>query len=401
MPQLPTPFDRVVIIVLDGVGCGELPDAADYGDVGANTLGHVAAAYPELRLPNLARWGLGHLTPMANVPGLPIDECIASFGRCRELSCGKDTTSGHWEMAGAVVERPFATFPDGFPAEIVERWVRECNLPGVLGNVAASGTDIIRQLGEEHVRTGRPILYTSADSVWQIAAHEEAFGLDRLYEICTAARTICDGLQISRVIARPFVGTTAADFRRTHHRKDFSQRPPVKTAMEFVIDAGLPTVGIGKIYNIFAGRGIQHSLETHDNTDGMKTLLASLSDYPRGLIFVNLVDFDQNYGHRRDVPGFARALEEFDAFLPEFTQRLTPLDLVLITADHGIDPTYRGTDHTREHTPLLAYCSEKRAVPLGDRSTYADVGQTAAHALTGNANCLTVGRSILPELASR
>ncbi|HWA98176.1 MAG TPA: phosphopentomutase, partial [Pirellulales bacterium] len=247
----PSPtVDRVFVIVLDGVGCGAAPDAAEYGDVGSNTLGHVAANYPNLKLPNLARWGLGHTTPMANVPALPADECVASFGRCRERAVGKDTTSGHWEMAGVVLTKPFATFPDGFPQPVVDRWVRETRLPGVLGNCAASGTEIITRLGAEHLATGKPILYTSADSVWQVAAHEAAFGLDRLYEICKIARRIGDELQIGRIIARPFVGSGPADFKRTHHRRDFSQTPPAKTAMQYVRDAGLATIGIGQIWNI-------------------------------------------------------------------------------------------------------------------------------------------------------
>lgn len=396
---MPTaPLQRAIVIVLDGVGCGELPDAADYGDVGSNTLGHVAASFADLRLPQLARWGLGHLTPMPQVPALPVNECVASFGKCREISVGKDTTSGHWEMSGVVVDKPFATFPTGFPAEIVERWVRDCELPGVLGNCAASGTEIITQLGDEHLATGKPILYTSADSVWQIAAHEERFGLDRLYKICERARVICDELQISRVIARPFVGTNRNDFKRTHHRKDYSQTPFSTTMMEPVLAAGLPTLGIGKIYNIFNGRGIEHTRDTHDNTDGMQTLLAALDEFPRGLIFVNLVDFDMIYGHRRDVPGFARALMEFDKFLPSFESRLKRDDLVIITADHGIDPTYRGTDHTREHTPLLVHVPGRKSVALGVRATYADVGQTVDHALTGRTDCLPVGTSVLPEL---
>lgn len=386
--------DRAIVIVLDGVGCGALPDAAEYGDVGADTLGHLAAAYP-LALPNLTRWGLGNLTAMPGVPPLALDQCVASFGRCREQSKGKDTTSGHWEMAGVIVEQAFATFPHGFPVAVVERWVREAGIPGVLGNCAASGTEIITQLGEEHLRTGRPILYTSADSVWQVAAHEEAFGLERLYKICQAARALCDELQISRVIARPFVGASIGDFKRTHHRRDFSQRPPRKTMMEHVLDAGLPTVGLGKIWNIFAGRGIAESVETIDNTDGMRALLAALDQYPRGLLFINLVDFDMNYGHRRDVPGFAQALEEFDRWLPEFMARLNARDVVLVTADHGIDPTYRGTDHTREHTPLLVYQPGRPALDLGIRDTYADVGQTVVHALTGRPDYLPVGRSVL------
>lgn len=391
-------LNRVVLIVLDGVGCGALPDAEAYGDPGADTLGHVSSAYPALRLPNLARWGAGHLTRMPTVPALPLDQCVASFGRCGELSNGKDTTSGHWEMAGVVVEKPFATFPNGFSEEVVDRWVRENNLPGVLANVPASGTEIIKQFGEEHMRTGKPILYTSADSVWQVACHEETFGLQRLYDICKSARKICDELQISRVIARPFVGSNAADFKRTHHRKDYSQTPPRKTMMEHVIEAGLPTVGIGKIWNIYNGRGIQESLETKDNADGLKTLEKALSTYSKGLLFVNLIDFDMNYGHRRDVPGFARALEEFDRFIPRLEELLTPDDLVIISADHGNDPTYRGTDHTREFVPLLAYRKSCKATALGDRKTFADIGQTIIHGLTGKPSGLSVGQSFLSEL---
>ena len=390
--------DRVLVIVLDGVGCGEAPDSAEYGDVGANTLGHVAQTQPEMRLPNLERWGLGHVTPMAHVRPIPIDECVASFGRCRERAVGKDTTSGHWEMSGVVVEQPFATFPEGFPADLVERFVREAGIPGVLGNCAASGTEIITRLGEEHLRTGKPILYTSADSVFQLAAHEEAFGLERLYEISLVARRIVDEVQISRVIARPFVGTSAKDFKRTHHRKDYSQTPPGQTAMELARSFKVPTIGVGKIWNIFNGAGLEHSIETHDNADGLKAIEAALRDYPRGLIFVNLVDFDMIYGHRRDSAGFARALEEFDTFLPRLEQLLTPRDLVLVTADHGIDPTYRGTDHTREYVPQKTNKHKKPTNDLGTRETYADVGQTALHALTGRPYLLRVGRSVLREM---
>jgi phosphopentomutase len=395
----PAPIKRAILIVLDGVGAGAAPDAKEYGDPGADTLGHVSAAHKSLRLPNLERWGVGNLTKMPTVPTRAPGDCVASFGRCRELSKGKDTTSGHWEMAGIVVETPFATFPNGFPAKIVERWVRENNLPGVLGNVAASGTEIIKQLGEEHVRTGKPILYTSADSVWQIAAHEESFGLDRLNAISKSARKICDELQISRVISRPFVGKSVADFKRTHHRKDLSQTPPSKTMMEHVIDAGLPSIGIGKIWNIFNGRGIQESLETEDNADGLRVLNKALGKYDRGLLFVNLIDFDMLYGHRRDVPGFARALEEFDAFIPQLEKKLSADDLVIISADHGNDPTYRGTDHTREHVPLLAFRKGAAARALGDRDSFADIGQTIVHALTGRAS-LAKGSSFLGELQS-
>ena len=394
------PLKRVILIILDGVGAGELPDAAAYGDPGSDTLGHVSKSFPSLRLPNLARWGLGHLTKMPTVPALPIDQCVASFGRCAELSKGKDTTAGHWEMAGVVVETAFTTYPKGFSKEVVDRWCKENNLPGVLANCVASGTEIIKQYGEEHMRTGKPILYTSADSVWQIAAHEESFGLDRLNAIGLSARKLCDELKISRVITRPFLGKTAADFTRTHHRKDLSQTPPRKTMMEFVLEAGLPSVGVGKIWNIFNGRGIGESLETHDNADGLKTLDIALGKYPAGLLFVNLIDFDMLYGHRRDVPGFAKALEEFDAFIPTLETRLGPDDLVIVSADHGNDPTYRGSDHTREYVPLLAYHKGSKARALGDRRTFADIGQTVAHALTGAETSLTVGTSFLKEILS-
>ena len=393
-----SPIKRVILIVLDGVGCGALPDADAYGDPGSDTLGHVSSAYPALKLPNLARWGLGNLTNMPTVPALAADKCVASFGRCGELSSGKDTTAGHWEMAGVVVETAFTTYPQGFPQAVVDKWVRDNNLPGVLGNCTASGTEIITRLGEEHMRTGKPILYTSADSVWQIAAHEETFGLERLLEISKSGRKICDELSISRVIARPFTGKSAADFKRTPNRKDYSQTPPRKTMMEYVIDAGLPTIGVGKIWNIFNGRGIQESLEAHDNAEGMKVLADALGKHPRGLIFVNLIDFDMLYGHRRDVPGFAKALEEFDAFIPTLETKLGRDDLVIISADHGNDPTYRGTDHTREYVPLLVFRKGAKARALGDRTTFADIGQTVAHALTGKPSSMSVGSSFLAEL---
>jgi len=393
-------IDRVILIVLDGVGCGALPDADQYGDPGADTLGHLSEKLPQLKLPQLARWGLGHLTSMPTVPALPVNQCVASFGKCREISNGKDTTSGHWEMAGVVVSKAFATFPNGFPQDVIDRWVKENGLPGVIGNKAASGTEIIKELGEEHLRTGKPILYTSADSVWQIAAHEEMFGLERLYAISKSARKISDELQISRVIARPFVGTNASNFKRTHHRKDLSQTPPTKTMMEHVIDAGFPTIGIGKIWNIFNGRGIQVSLETKDNAEGMKTLLDALKNHKRGLLFVNLIDFDMHYGHRRDVEGFGRAMEEFDRFIPELEKSITSNDLVLLSADHGNDPTYRGTDHTREYVPFLAYHKGSKGSDLGVRTTFADIGQTVCHALSNKPNCMNVGQSALNQIVT-
>jgi phosphopentomutase len=380
-------FDRVVWIVLDGVGAGELPDAPSYGDSGANTLGNLARIKP-LKLPHLERWGLGNITPMEGVPPRTPGQGTGAYGRARELSRGKDTTSGHWEMAGLVVKKAFRVFPDGFSTEVVERWCRENDLPGVLGNCAASGTEIIEKLGAEHLRTGKPILYTSADSVWQVACHEEAFGLKRLYRICESARALCDELQVGRVIARPFVGDPAqgVPFRRTYHRKDYAQPPFAATYLDELRSRGVSTTGIGKISSIYAGNGISESIETHGNTHGIEVLLERLEKPGSGLLFCNLIDFDMLYGHRRDPAGFASALEEFDRAIPELERRLTPRDLVIIASDHGNDPTYRGTDHTREYIPLLAYTPAQNApgpVDLGTRDSFADLGATVVEALTG------------------
>jgi phosphopentomutase len=329
------------------------------------------------------------------------------YGRALERSVGKDTSTGHWEMAGLVIEKPFAVFPDGFPAEVVNEWVRTNSLPGVLGNCAASGTEIIEKLGAEHMATGKPILYTSADSVWQVAAHETSFGLDRLYEICKSARKICDRLQISRVIARPFVGAGTQDspgipsFRRTYHRKDYSLLPPKKTVLDHLVALGHPVLGIGKISNIYAAQGISRNIDTEGNTDGIDKLLASLDTQKSGLIFHNLIDFDMLYGHRRDVAGFGRALEEFDQALFEIMDRMTPSDLLLLSADHGNDPTYRGTDHTREHAPVLAYtkAGPPAAIDLGTRQGFGDLGATIYEALTGGSQPKDlVGTSFLREL---
>lgn len=387
-------IERVILIVLDGVGCGAMPDAKEYGDVGSNTLGNLARVETDMKLPNLERWGIGNITNLGDAAHpRKAHLCTAGFGKLAELSKGKDTTSGHWEMAGIVTQVPFATYPQGFPEWAIDEWVKSCDLPGVLGNKPASGTEIIKELGEEHLRTGKPILYTSADSVWQVAAHEEAFGLERLYEISKAARSIGDKLKLSRIIARPFVGKSSKDFSRTHRRKDFAQRPPVKTIMETLADRGVPTLGVGKISNIFAGQGIGSNIDTKDNSDGLKVLKSVLEKGEKGFIFVNLIDFDMLYGHRRDTVGFASSLEEFDAFIPTLESCLSESDLVLISADHGNDPTYRGTDHTREYVPLLVYRKGFPGQDLGIRSSFADLGQTISHALTGQPNLQTVGDS--------
>lgn len=407
-----TEFDRVIWVVLDGVGAGELPDAKDYGDSGSNTLGNLARVFKQktgriLNLPNLEAWGLGNITEIDGVPARWSGKGEGAFGRAVELSRGKDTTAGHWEMAGLVVKKAFTTYPNGFSKEVIDRWCRENSLPGVLGNCVASGTQIIDELGPEHLRTGKPILYTSADSVWQVAAHEESFGLDRLYAVCKSARKLCDELQISRVIARPFVGdpSKGVPFKRTYNRKDYAQPPFAPTYLDYLGSKGVPVLGIGKISNIYAGRGIAENIDTKGNTDGIRVLAEQMEARREGLLFCNLVDFDMLYGHRRDVEGFACALEEFDRALPELKKLMGPRDLMIIASDHGNDPTYAGTDHTREYIPLLAYSpSQKGTGPadLGTRTSFGDVGATVVQALLGDSSGAAqlglAGRSFLPEM---
>jgi phosphopentomutase len=370
------PWRRVILITLDGVGIGAQPDAADYCDSGADTLGHVADACGGLRLPNLARLGLGNIAPVAGVD--PVVAPVAACGRMLERSAGKDTTTGHWEIAGLIQEQPFPSFPQGFPPEIITAFQRETGLEP-LGNFAASGTEILRQLGEEHCRTGRPIVYTSVDSVFQIAAHEEVISVDRLYDLCGIARRILDPFRICRVIARPFVGDGADGFRRTAGRRDFSLEPNGTTLLDRMAAAGLEVYGIGKIRDIFAGRGITSAVGSSSNADGMGKTLQALSLVEKGIIFTNLVDFDTLFGHRLDAPGFGRALEEFDFWLPGFMTAMADGDLLIITADHGCDPTTSGTDHTREFVPLLCWHKEMACGrALGLRGTFADVAATVA-----------------------
>lgn len=403
-------FDRVIWVVLDGVGAGELPDAQLYGDRGSNTLGNLSRAIRDkrgraLELPNLEAWGLGNITPMDGVPSRPGGGGEGAFGRAAELSRGKDTTSGHWEMAGLVVQKPFAVFPNGFPQDRIDQWVHENNLPGILGNKAASGTEILVELGEEHMRTGKPILYTSADSVWQVAAHEETFGLERLYKICKSARRICDELQIGRVIARPFVGdpSQGRPFQRTYNRKDYAQLPFAPTYLDALRAGGVHTLGIGKISNIYAAQGIAENIDTKGNADGIRVLLEQMSSRKDGLLFCNLIDFDMLWGHRRDPEGFASGLEEFDHAIPEMKRRMTDRDLVILASDHGNDPTFGGTDHTREYIPLLAYTpAQKKPGPidLGIRKSFGDVGATVVHALLGESAAVPglAGTSFLGEI---
>lgn len=362
-------------MVLDGAGIGALPDAAVWGDDGSDTIGHVVAA-EKPQLPSLQRLGLGNIHPMPFLP--PSAEPQAAYGKAAILSNGKDTTVGHWEMAGLLTERPFPTYPDGFPKRIIVPFENATGR-AVLGNKSASGTEIIEELGEEHLRTGRPIVYTSADSVFQIAAHEQVIPLEELYRMCRIARQILDGGdRVARVIARPFVGKPGG-FRRTGNRKDYAIPPPGPTLLDHMRDAGLETVGIGKIPSIFDFAGIGEHLEAHDNREAIDQTLRALGSVRRGLIYSNLVDFDMLWGHRRDSRGYARALEYFDSRIPEIQRALDGGDCLMITADHGCDPTHRGSDHTREYVPILVYGPGLAGgVDLGTRRTLADMGQTIA-----------------------
>ncbi|HXJ22990.1 MAG TPA: phosphopentomutase [Polyangia bacterium] len=374
-----SPFRRAIILVADGVGCGGAPDAAAYGDAGADTLGNIARAVGGLSLPNLGALGLGRLTTIEGTP--PAAAPRGAWGAMQEASAGKDTITGHWEMAGLVTTQAMPTFPHGFPPEITRPLSIGAGR-GLLGNKPASGTAIIDELGPEHIRTGDLILYTSADSVLQIAAHEEVVPLHELYRICEVARAIADQHKIGRVIARPFVGTPGL-FRRTYNRRDYALVPPAPTLLDDLRAAGMDVVGIGKISDIFAGRGLSRSLHSEGNADGLRLTLEALRSLERGLLFVNLVDFDMLYGHRNDVAGFARALAELDAWLPSFQAALRPDDVAFITADHGNDPTTPGTDHTRERVPLLAFGPAVRPAALGTRASFCDLGQTIAGVLGG------------------
>ncbi len=383
-------YRRVLCVVLDSVGCGELPDAARYGDVGAHTLGHTADAAGGLHLPNLAALGLGNLAAVTGVP--PNADPKAWWGRMAARSPGKDTTTGHWELAGLVLEQPFPIFPDGFPDAVIDAFVAHTGR-GVLGNVPASGTEILDRLGPEHQRTGKWIVYTSADSVFQVAAHTDVIPLDELDRACRYARELLDPYQVGRVISRPFVGTPGA-YERTYDRHDYSMLPPAPTVLDRLQGAGVPVVGVGKIASIFADRGVDISVHTAGNREGVQRSLEALAEYPSAFVFTNLVDFDMLWGHRRDPDGYARALEEFDTLLPQLLAALGEDTLLLITADHGCDPTFLDhTDHTREYVPILMVGAGLGGGCLGTRESFADVAATIAevHGL----GPLPVGRSLL------
>lgn len=388
-----SPFNRITLIVLDGAGIGEMPDASDWGDAGADTFGNILKSRP-VRLPNLQRYGLGNIRPLAHVP--PLESPVGSYGRCALKSNGKDTTTGHWEMAGIVLEQAFPTYPSGFPKTVIDRFVEQTGVKGILGNIPASGTEIIKELGAEHVSTSKPIVYTSADSVFQIAAHEEVIPLDKLYEICETARVILDGEhKVGRVIARPFRGEAGAFFR-TENRHDYAVPPPTENLLPALAEADLDVVCIGKIASIYDSLGVTQDLTAKNNEQSMDQTIKALQEDSRGLVFSNFVDFDMLYGHRRDTEGFAGALEHFDDRLPELEQAMREDDLLMITADHGNDPTFPGSDHTREYAPLLVFGKNARAgIDLGTRDSLADIGQTIAENFGLQ---LSAGESFLSKL---
>lgn len=372
-------FDRIAVIVLDSVGIGELPDAEVFGDLGSHTLGHIVERVPQIQLPHLRRWGLDRIAPISNWSASS-EPAAAYYGKMAEVSVGKDTMTGHWELMGLKMTVPFQTFPEGFPPELLipfeERTGRK-----VIGNKPASGTEILDELGEEQMKSGAWIVYTSADSVFQIAAHEDIIPLEELYRACEIARelTIDERFTVGRVIARPYTGKPGA-FKRTPNRHDYAVKPPQPTVLNALKDAGFDTIAIGKINDIFDGEGITASNPTKSNADGIEKTIEQLKQPFKGLVFTNLVDFDSLYGHRRDPEGYAAALEEFDRAVPELEQQLGERDLLVVTADHGNDPVHAGTDHTREYVPILMYSpSFKQPGQIALRSTFSDLGATIAH----------------------
>lgn len=389
------PFSRVIWIVLDSVGIGALPDAADYGDVGRTTLGHIAESRA-LRIPQLVKLGLANIEPLSHLPPAPAP--IGAFGKGKTHSPGKDTTTGHWEMAGIWLDQAFPVYKRGFPADLIAEFEQQIGRK-TIGNKPASGTEIIKELGEEHVRTGKPIVYTSGDSVFQIATHEDVIPIKELYRMSEIARKLLDGPnKVGRVIARPFTGTTG-HFVRTPRRHDYAVEPPKPMLMDVLVEKKVPIFGIGKIHDIYNGRGLENYVTTVSNADGMQKLNTAVKERASGLIFSNLVDFDMLFGHRKDVEGFARSLEEFDGLLGTFLPQLKPSDLLMITADHGCDPDPRWetTDHSREYVPLLAYSPASGAgVNLGIRETLSDMGQTIAENFGGK---ILHGKSFLREIS--
>lgn len=396
---------RVIWIVLDSVGAGAAPDAERFGDAGADTLGHIIHACPDIKIPHMRKLGLCHIDGVSfrNVLEKQNDsDIIGCYGKAREMSDGKDTTTGHWEMIGIYTEQPFPTYPGGFPAEIIDAFIEQTGCGAVYGNKVASGIPIIAEYGESHMKTGYPIVYTSADSVFQIAASEEKVGLDRLYDMCQTARNILQGKHgVGRVIARPFIRKADGGFERTANRRDYALNPDADNVLMHLTSRGVRVAAVGKISDIFNGMGITESVHTASNADGMAKTEEYMQSVDAGLIFTNLVDFDMKYGHRRDVEGYRNALEEFDAWLGRILPALSEEDIFIIDADHGCDPTYKGSDHTREYIPFLLYGkSLKKGVNLGVRDTFADIGKTVEEYLLGEnlKDTHAVGRSFLEDI---
>jgi phosphopentomutase len=388
-------FKRVIVIVLDGVGAGEAPDAELYGDVGSNSLANTAKAVGGLHLPHMMKMGLGYITPMEGVPAVPNPS--GAYGKMQPKSAGKDTISGHWELMGVYLPQPLPTYPKGFPPEVIDEFTRITGKQ-VLGNKPASGTEIIKELGMEHIRSGKPIVYTSADSVFQIAAHEEVIPIEQLYELCERSRQMLTGEHaVGRVIARPFLGTDPGNFWRTPRRKDFPLSPTIKTIMDKLVDAGKDVYSVGKIDDIFAHRGITKSNHTVSNADGLVAIQEFLEEDFEGLMFINLIEFDMIYGHRNDPQGYAAALKLVDDNVPEIVKRMRPTDLAMFVADHGVDPTTASTDHSREFVPLLVFGEKIRSANLGTRSSLGDVGATIADIFSLEPPA--IGESFLKEIS--
>jgi phosphopentomutase len=389
---------KLILVVLDSVGVGELPDAGAYGNRGTNTISHVAREVGGLRLPNLAALGLGNITDIQGVSRN--NNAIGCFGKMAEASEGKDSTTGHWEIAGIITRQAFPLYPNGFPEKLLEKFLRVTGCRGYLGNKPASGTEIINELGDEHVRTGYPIVYTSGDSVFQIAAHQDVIPLERLYEICqkTREQVLVDEHRLGRVIARPFIGTAGA-YKRTPYRKDYAVEPPSETVLDVLHSNGVLTIGIGKINDLFSGRGLQKKVHTKSNAEGIEEIIKTGKSMKSGFLMANLVDFDMLYGHRQDAKGYAKALEEFDLKLPEIQKCIGDGDVLMLTADHGNDPTDQSTDHTREYVPVLCYTtSNKKNVNLGVRISFADVGKTVAEFFNAAHARTLSGQSFLQDI---
>lgn len=386
---------RVIWIVLDSVGAGELPDADKFDDVGTFTIAHVSEKHGGLKVPNMVKLGLGNIDGMREID--KTDFAIGCYGKMAEMSNGKDTTIGHWEMTGIYSPVKFPTYKGGFPKEIIDLFIQKTGVPGILGNEVASGTEILERLGEEHIKSRKPIIYTSADSVFQIACHEEVYSIDELYKMCKIARDILKGEhEVARVIARPFI-TGENGFVRTANRRDFSKLPSDNNLLCRMKNKGIKVAGVGKIEDIFAGQGITDSVHTKDNMDGIDKTLEFMDSVEKGLIFTNLVEFDSKWGHRNDYEGYAIGLEDFDKRLPEIFEKMRDEDLLIIDADHGCDPTTKGTDHTREYVPLLVYGKKvKKNINLGILETYADAGQTVADIF--DVGCLEIGKSFIDRI---